>query len=164
MVRSSRAGAGLPRLFAQLGYSGDHAALPESGGVPVARWKGFRVVGLAADAPRDAARAAATRLGGSAQPALVAAVGGGCLALAAPRVGAPGCTPVLAVSTTKPEPVALELLEALAPRATATALEHALRVADVLATEEVGTRFFVAFRAILERMAASLGPGGTPAA
>jgi hypothetical protein len=163
IVRSIQGVADLPRLFAQLGYAADYGAPSESGGVPVARWKGFRVVGLAADMPRDAARAVATRLGGSAQPALVAAVGNGWLAFAAPRVGAPGCTPVLALSTARPEPVALDLLEALAPRAKATALEHALRVADVLATEEVGTRFFVAFRAILERMAASLGPNGTPA-
>ncbi len=163
IVRSTQDVADLPRLFAQLGYLGDHGTPPESGGVAVARWKGFRVVGVAADAPRDGARAAAIRLAGVAQPGLVAAVGGGWVAIAAPRVGAPGCTPVLAVSTTQPDPFALELLAALAPRPGATALEHALHVADVLATEHVGARFFTAFRAILERMAASLGSRGAPA-
>jgi hypothetical protein len=163
IVRSIQEVADLPRLFAELGYLEDHGPPPGPNGVGVARWKGFRVIGVAADAPRDVARAMATRLGGAACPALVAALGDGLLALAAPRVGSPGCTPVLAISTARPDPFALELLAALAPRAGSSALEHALRVADVLATEEVGTRFFTAFRAILERMAASLGPRGIPA-
>ena len=162
IVRSIQNVADLPRLFTRLGYVGDHGTPPESGGVAVARWKGFRVVGIAADAPRDAARVTATRLAGAAQPGLVAAVGGGWVAVAAPRVGAPGCTPVLALSTTEPDPFALELLAALAPVPGACALEHALHVADVLATEAVGARFFTAFRAILERMAASLGTRGAP--
>lgn len=163
IVRTIRGVADLPRLFARLGYVEDHGGPSDAGGTPIARWRGFRVVGVAADAPRDAARATATRLGGAAQPGLVAAVGGEWIAIAAPRVGAPGCTPVLALSTTQPDPLALELLGGLAPRAGATGLEHALRVADLLATEEVGSRFFTAFRAILERMAASLAPHDPPA-
>jgi hypothetical protein len=163
IVRSIRGVADLPRLFTQLGYLEDHAPLPDTAGTAVARWKGFRVIGVDAAAPRECARTAATRLGGAAQPGLVAAVGGGWVALAAPRVGTPGCTPVLAISVERPDAFTLALLGALAPRPADSALAHALRVVDVLATEEVGSRFFTAFRAVLERMAAALPSWHLPA-
>jgi hypothetical protein len=100
------------------------------------------VLGAESPTPREVARAAALRLAGSARPGLVVVVGHGLLAVAAPRLGAPGASPVLAVSTAAPDGFGLRLLADLAPRPDATALEHALRVADALAAEEVGTRFF----------------------
>jgi len=135
----------LPPLFARLGYAADDGE-PEEGWRPVARWRTFRVVGANAPDPRDAARAMARHLAATAQPGLVAALGGGTLALAAPRLGVSRSSPVLAIPTGRPDALHLQLLAELGPRPTATALEHALRVSDVLTTERVGARFFGAFR------------------
>lgn len=146
----------LRALFAHLGYGPDDGAGSEPW-VPVARWRSFRVVGGVVSEPRDAARAMARRLAATAQPGLVAALGGPLLALAAPRLGVGRSSPVLTVPLEHPEPLHLQLLADLAPRPGATALEHGLRVGEVLATEEVGTRFFVAFRKLVERAGAEVG-------
>jgi len=152
----------LGRLFVALGYQPDDRP-SEEGLRGVARWKTFRVLAAESPAPRETARAAALRLAGAARPGLVAVLGDGVLAVAAPRLGAAGASPVLAVSTAAPDGFGLRLLADLAPRSDATALEHALRVAEVLAAEEVGTRFFAGFRALLVRMSAACGPRGTAA-
>jgi len=135
----------LPVLFADLGYEADEGPVTE-GWRAVARWRTFRVIGAEASNPRDAARAMARQLAATAQPGLVAALGGGTLALAAPRLGVSRSSPVLAIPTDRPDALHLQLLSELGPRPTATALEHALRVSDVLTTERVGARFFAAFR------------------
>jgi type I restriction-modification system DNA methylase subunit len=84
------------------------------------------------------------------------------LALAAPRFGHGGATKALVISLDAPSSFALQQLERLRPDPTSSALAHALRVADVLSSEEVGERFFTAFRVTLERMAASIrGRGST---
>jgi hypothetical protein len=150
------------RLFVELGYQPDDRPA-EDGLQGVARWKTFRVLAAESPTPRETARAGAHRLAGSARPGLVAALGDGHLAVAAPRLGAAGSSPVLTVSTAAPDAFGLRILADLAPRPGATALEHALRVADILATEEVGVRFFTGFRAVLERMTAACGAGTAPA-
>jgi hypothetical protein len=149
------------RLFAELGYQPDDAPA-EDGLRCVARWKAFRVLATASDTPRETARAGARRLAGAARPGLVAALGDGTLAIAAPRLGDAGSSPVLAVSVAEPDGFGLRLLTDLAPRPHVTALEHGLRVTDVLSAEEVGVRFFAGFRALLERMSAIGVAGGRP--
>src|SRR5512134_1553180 len=124
------------RLFAGLGYQPDDCPA-EDGLRCVARWKTFRVLATASPTPRDAARAGALRLAGAARPGLVAALGDGTLAIAAPRLGDTGTSPVLAVSVAAPDGFGLRLLTDLAPRPGVTALEHGLRVTDVLSAEEV---------------------------
>jgi hypothetical protein len=145
----------LRALFAHLGYGPDEGDGDEHW-APIARWRTFRVIGGAAPDPRGAARTMARRLAATAQPGLVAALGGGALALAVPRVGVGRSSPVLVVPLDRPAPLHLHLLADLAPRPGATALEHALRVGEVLATEEVGTRFFAAFRRLVERAGAAV--------
>jgi len=150
-------------LFAALGYAPD--ATPDGDGwLVVARWRGFRVLaGNAGDARRVASQKA-RQLAATARPSLVAAVAavdGVQLALAAPQLGAPGAGPVLVLDPCTPDPVALQILADLGPRADATALAHALRVGDLLAGEGVGARFFTAFRSVLERMTAAVPAGSS---
>jgi len=144
------------KVFLALGYQEEDLPFEEGARV-VARWKSFKVVAADGAAPREQARALARRLNVLAERGLAAAVGPpGELVLAAPRLGAPGVTKLLVVSLTTASAEAAALLEALRPAAGGNALGHALRVADVLASEAVGNRFFTAFRMILERMAGSL--------
>ncbi len=151
LVRATRRAADLVPLFVELGYTPDDEAR-DDGVRAIARWKTFRVVATDADDPRAAVRATARRLGATAQPGLVAAVGGGTLAIATPRLGVAASSPVLALEVASPGRLQLQLLRELAPKPDATALAHALRVNEVLASEEVGERFFVAFRRLLERV------------
>jgi hypothetical protein len=85
------------------------------------------------------------------------------MALAAPRLGSGGSTRVRRISLAHPGNAALRLLEALKPKGRPNALAHAIRVSELLSTEAVGERFFVAFRQVFERMAASLGSRGSAA-
>ena len=144
----------LPALFSHLGYEGDEGTVAD-GWRAVARWRTFRVVGTDADDPPATVRAMARRLAATAQPGLVVAVGGGTLALATPRLGTTTSSPVLSLAVAHPEPLHLQLLTELAPKPGATALEHALRMGDVLASEEVSDRFFDAFRALFVRAQAA---------
>jgi Eco57I restriction-modification methylase len=150
-VRATSRAADLVPLFVELGYAPDDEAR-DDGMLAIARWKTFRVVATDAQDPRAAVRATARRLGATAQPGLVAAVGGGTLAIATPRLGVAASSPVLALEVASPGRLQLQLLSELAPSPNATALAHALRVNEVLASEEVGERFFVAFRRLLERV------------
>jgi hypothetical protein len=145
----------LRALFGHLGYQPDEGD-PDDPWVPIARWRTFRVIGAAVAEPNDAARGMARRLAATAQPGLVAALGTDALALAVPRLGVGRSSPVLTVPLDHPEPLHLQLLGDLTPRPGATALEHALRVGEVLSTEEVGSRFFVAFRRLVERAGAAV--------
>jgi hypothetical protein len=154
LVRRCRSTDHLPALFAHLGYQGDEGTVAD-GWRAVARWRTFRVVGADADDPPAAVRAMARRLAATAQPGLVVAVGGGTLAFATPRLGTAASSPVLSLAIAHPEPLHLQLLRELAPRPGATALEHALRTGDVLASEEIGNRFFDAFRALFVRAQAA---------
>jgi len=156
LVHRCRSTADVAAVFTHLGYDPDEGP-PADGWRALARWRSFRVVGTMAPDPREAARTMARQLAATAQPGLVAALGPGVLALAAPRLGVPHASPVLAIPTTDPDALHLQLLTDLGPRPDTTALEHALRVRDVLSTERVGARFFTAFRHLVEEAGGS-GP------
>jgi len=137
---------------------------PDQGGVHVvAGWHGFQVLACWSDAPRDAARALARRLAAAGRRAVAMGFGPSELAVAAPRIGAPGITPLLVVPREQPSSLALQLLEELAPRRGDHGLAHALHVAEVLSSERAGERFFQLFRVVLERMAESLPTRAGPA-
>jgi len=162
LLSSTRTAADCSPLFAHLGYTAEQRSLGNGWSV-VARWRGFRVIAADAPDPRAAARHQAGRLAASAQPSLVVAVGGEDeLVLAAPRLGQAGAGRLLVVSRHHPSAFALQQLTSLSPNGARNALAHALRVGDLMASEQVGERFFVAFRALLDRMAASLD-GSVPA-
>jgi len=162
LVRRCRSADDLPALFTHLGYERDDGPAAD-GWRAVARWRTFRVIGACAPEPAGAAGAMARRLAATAQPGLVAAVGGGTLALATPRLGTAASSPVLTVPVAAPEPLHLQLLAELSPRPDATALAHALRTGDVLATEEASDRFFETFRALFLRAQAAVPPRVSPA-
>jgi hypothetical protein len=131
----------------------------------VARHGAFRVFGLEARDPHAAARAGAERLAGSAERGLVCGLApppAGGLWLAAWRAGSRGTRHVRAVSVPlrRPGGTALAMLERLAPEAGESALALSLRVGDALATEQVGSRFFRAFRAVLDRFTDALARPG----
>lgn len=151
-IHSVRDASGLCSL---LGYQPDDRP-DDDGAHVVARWRGFQVIASWAETPRDAARALARRLAAASRRAVALGLGPDELALAAPRIGAPGITPLLVVTREQPSSLALQLLQELAPRRGDNGLTHALRVAEVLSTERAGERFFQLFRVVLERMAASL--------
>ena len=134
---------------AEVGAAGISAA------AVVGRHQAFRIVALEANDPELAARAAAKRLAAGADRGLACALGGAPrrLTIAAWRATA---APTLVVRCTtlpidRPTPVALAMLERLAPRHAETALALSLRVGEALASEAVTTRFFRAFRSTLER-------------
>ncbi|UCG86727.1 MAG: N-6 DNA methylase [Gemmatimonadota bacterium] len=123
----------------------------------MARWQGFTVIATDSPVPRQDARDLARSLSRVSARALAAAIGPPReLALAAPRFGQSGTTKVLVISLDSPSQFALQQLERLSPDPSSSALAHALRVADVLSSEEVSERFFTAFRVILARMTASV--------
>jgi hypothetical protein len=162
LVRRCRSADHLPALFTHLGYEEDHGSAAD-GWRAVARWRTFRVVGADAADPAVTVRTMARRLAATAQPGLVAAVGGGTLALATPRLGSTASSPVLAIAVAVPERLHLQLLTELAPRPGATALEHALRAGDVLASEQASERFFEAFRGLYVRAQAAAPARANPA-
>lgn len=143
------------RLFSQLGYVPDDLAGTD-GSCVVGRWRGFDVIASGSATPRDTARALARKLAAASRRALAAAFGPAELAVAAPRIGAPGITPLLVIPRVQPPALALQLLCELSPRGGDDGLAHALRVAEILSTERAGERFFRRFRAALEQMATAL--------
>jgi adenine-specific DNA-methyltransferase len=146
------------KLFQLLGYRRDDSPAA-NGATVVARWKGFKIVATDSVTPQETARQIARELASSSERALAAVAG--CsrdLSLAAPRFGRHGITKVLTVSVDHPTSFALQQLERLTPDDSSSALGHSLYVAEVLSSEEVGQRFFIGFRVILERMAASVSP------
>ncbi|MBI4502773.1 MAG: N-6 DNA methylase [Gemmatimonadetes bacterium] len=161
LLASIRTARDAAPLFAALGYACDPQPLEDASWL-VGRWRTFEVLACEAPDPRAGARSLAAKLESSSRRALVAAIGAGELALAAPRLGTGGSTRVQSVSLDKPQAGALRLLESLRPDGCPNALAHAIRVAELLSTETVGERFFVAFRQILGRMAAVLPRRGTP--
>ncbi len=148
-------------LLLLLGYQVG-GPVPE-GTLVIARWHGFDVVGSYSRNPQETARDLAARLARASRRGMAVAWGPQELAAAAPRLSGPGVTPALLVRLANPEPLALQLLEELAPRPGTTALGHALHVAEVLSSERAGERFFQRFRAILERFTEALPRGEGPA-
>ena len=144
-------------LFAALGYAPDAQPFGD-GATVVARWKGFKVVAIDAADPKDAVRSLARSLAGNSPRALAVAVRAPTeIALAAPKLGAPGVSRVFVVPLADPPPIVLQHLEQFRPKPSSNGLTHALRVQELLATEIVGERFYSSFRLVLDRMAASLG-------
>jgi type I restriction-modification system DNA methylase subunit len=125
--------------------------------VEVARWKGFKVIAVSANDMSDTVRRLAAGFARDSQRSFaVALTPDRVLSLAAPRLGEPGASRVLKVHLEMPSAFSVEQLERLRPRRGSNALSHALMVAEVLSSEQVGERFFAAFRRVFERMAASL--------
>jgi Eco57I restriction-modification methylase len=127
----------------------------------VARHEAFRIVALAALDPEGAASAGARRLAAATDRGLVCALGGTPRRLAFASWRATAARPLsLRLVTTpleRPAAVALATLERLAPRPGETALALSLRVGDTLASEAVTSRFFRAFRVLVERFTDALG-------
>jgi hypothetical protein len=147
----------LPPLFAHLGYATAESGV-EGDWHAIARWRTFRVIGATAADPVEAVRTKARRLAATAQPALVAAIGNGTLALAAPRLGTAASSPVLAISVEHPDRLHLQLLVELAPKQGSTALAHALRTDEVLGSETASERFFEAFHGLFLRAQGRVSP------
>ena len=149
-------------LFAEIGYVPDR--MPVKDGVTVvARWKGFKVFAADSPDPLHDVRAMARSLAGISARGLAVAVRAPIeIALAAPRLGAPGISRVLVVPLQDPSSEVLQHLEQFRPKPSSNGLTHALRVQELLATEIVGERFYSSFRLVLDRMAGSLGRVATP--
>ncbi len=156
-------------LFRVLGYQAAWETVPPgpwlgseaaaagvvTGAALVARHEAFRVIALAAHDPAAAARAGARRLAAGADRGLVCALGGMPRRIVLASWRAAPARPLAVRLTTaaleRPTAVALAILERLAPRAGETALALALRVGDALASEAVTSRFFRAFRQLVQR-------------
>ena len=140
--------------------SADVAAAGITAAALVARHEAFRVIALAARDPEAAARAGARRLAATADRGLVCALGGEPrrLAIASWRstTARPLALRLVATPLERPIAVALATLERLAARPGETALALSLRAGEALASEAVTTRFFHAFRSLVERFAARL--------
>jgi hypothetical protein len=155
-LRRVRTAHDVTAVFQELGYAPDHCPFDERAWL-VARWHGLRVVAVDGDDVRVEASKLAKQLGNVAFRGLAVAVNAGEeMALAAPRIGAPGISRVLTVPLREPNPVAIQHLMQFRPRKSATGLAHAMRLNELLATEIVGERFFKAIQTQLDRMAASL--------
>ena len=156
ILSSIRTVEDITTLFSALGY--DAADLPFTRDTQtVARWKGFKVVAAERTCSRDGARDLALEISRTAERAVAVVLSRNReLAIAAPRFVQPGTTRILAVSIDNPSNFALEQLKRLSPKNGSTALSHALSVADVLSSEEVGERFFTQFKVHLERMTVAI--------
>ncbi len=162
-LRSIHGVADVANLFTLLGYTKHDSPFDDTARI-IARWKSFSVIARDADAPREDARDLARKLAVTAERALAVTVGPDrSIAMAAPKFGQPGTTRVLQVSLDHPSKFALQQLERLRPRHSDTSLAHALFVAEILSSEQVTDRFFIAFKIMLERMATSLGDRGSAA-
>lgn len=157
-------------LFRALGYDaaweavppgpwvgqGDVATAGITAAALVARRGAFRVFALTAADPEAAARAAARRLSSGGERGLACALGGEPtrLVCAGWRVAPDGAVAVRAraMPLIRPTAAALATLERLAPEPDDSPLALSLRVGEALASEEVGNRFFLAFRSTLDRM------------
>ncbi|MBI4419451.1 MAG: N-6 DNA methylase, partial [Gemmatimonadetes bacterium] len=143
------------RLFSRLEYILED--LPGIDGASVVgRWRGFEIMASCSPTPRCAAKSLARKLAAASRRALAVTCGPVEVAIAAPRIGAPGITPLLIIPRADPPALAFQLLCELCPRRDDDGLAHALRVAEVLSAERVGERFFRRLRAALEQMASSL--------
>lgn len=162
MLASVRSARDLTGLFVALGYQPDHTPA-EDGWEVIAQWHRYRILACDATSPQGAVRDAVHRMAGSARPVLLAAVGGGLLVIGAPPIGPPRSNRLLVVSCERPSPFAVRQLGALAPMGSANALGHALRISEHLASEQVGDRFYLALRDLLQRMTAYLGSRGCTA-
>ncbi len=132
-------------LFQILGYQPDRHPFDSHASV-IARWRGFEVIATESSQPRDSARDLARKLARTASRALAVAVNPtNELAVSAPRLGQPGTTKILLVTLNHPSAFAIQQLERLSTKGSSSALGHALRIADVLSSEEVSERFFTAF-------------------
>ena len=142
----------LPGLFAALGYEPLWHELPD--GALVARCGDFLWVGCTRAGGQERAARRAVRLSRGGRIAGVAALDhqGRTLELA---IGFHG-DPARRVSLDTPSLVDLARLERLRPDPDAPALATAARVAEALASEETGTRFFRAFRTTLSTMREAL--------
>ena len=155
-LKTTNTAADVGELFAALGYTEDDLPFIH-GASTVARWKGFRVIAADRENARDGVRELTHKVLAATERALVAVVGPDRqLAIAAPKFGHAGITRILVVSLDDPSSFALRQLERLGPSRSSNALTHALSVADVLSSEEVGEQFFTTFKMNLERMAASI--------
>jgi hypothetical protein len=107
---------------------------------------------------RHAARIAAARLASGAERGLAVAMGREQTCFATWRSSASGQRPVrtFTFSRRRPGGTALALLDRLTPRRDESALALSLRVGEALASEQVGPRFFRAFRATLDRLTDTL--------
>lgn len=131
----------LPGFFAALGYEPLWHELPD--GALVARAGDFLWVATLASEPASQVRRRASRLARGGRVAGVAVLDAPCrtLDLAVAFHG----DPVARVHLDAPSPLDLARLERLRPEADAPALATAARVAEALASEEAGRRFFHAF-------------------
>ena len=143
-------------VFSELGYAPDARPFDQHATV-VATWKGYRVIAVDDPEPRGRARALARALARTSTRALAVAVAAPHeMVLAAPKLGTAGTTRILVVPLREPSRATLHHLESFRPRPGDNGLAHALRVEELLASEEAGERFYSAFRLVLDRMAATL--------
>jgi len=150
----------LRELFGALGYDAFWEPIPvaawldDAAGIArvalVARHGAFRIFGLEAGSPEDAARAAARRLSASAERGLVCALGGEPRRLVC--AAGPVSLRMATLSLTEPSGAALAIVERLAPAPNESALALSLRIGEVLASEGISPRFFRAFRGTLDRL------------
>lgn len=156
-------------LFGALGYKAARETVPPGpwlgeeqavaagvlGVALVARHDAFRVFGLEARHPERAARVAARRLATHAERGMACALGREPrrLICASWRAAGPGPSARIAsIALGEPTGSALELLQRLRPEPGETSLSLSLRIGEALASEDVGPRFFRAFRGVLERL------------
>jgi hypothetical protein len=154
--------ADLTRLVAALGHEPRFEEAPAGYWIPASRVAvvggsgGFLWYGAEGPEPERTALSLARRLRKHGRVAGVLAIDGHHRHLAAAVAFAD--LPVLGCSLTAPDRLALACLERLSGPATATGgpLAYAARAAEALEGEAVGKRFFLAFRATLDRMSSAL--------
>ncbi len=147
----------LPDLFGALGY--EPQFLPfDDGHFIVARWHGFRVAAVLSDTPSSTARGLARLIATRGLRGMACALGHDTLCLAAPHIGSLSTTKAYRIPLLGANAEQLDLLEAIRPDRQANALNHALRISELLSTEAAGDRFFRALGTILGTMANELDP------
>ena len=170
VLRSIWAVDDLPRLVAAWGHLPLHEAVPSLvGGLPRGTDGPAVVVGKAArfpwfavssPAPDRTARRLARWLGGRGRIAGVLALDAAGRRLAV-SVALDG-SPTLTIDLDRPSPAALASLGRMAGIGEGGALAYAARVADALATEDAGRRFFREFSATLDRVTVALPATADP--
>ncbi len=123
--------------------------------------RGLPWITLVARDARIACRAVARARAALGRPAGVACVDAAhrriCFTVAIDR------PPLLEVSLDQPDPAAVAALERIASLRELAPLEAAVRLADILSIEPLGTRFFRQFRLTFERFRSAMPPGPSPA-
>lgn len=135
----------LQDLFVELGYQPVSWDLSDSE-VVVGSWAGFRIWAFQSDEPATEARRRAATMAKQSERGLAVCLSSEELALAAPRLGSGDSTKALTLRLREPSNFALDRLESMRPDGTEPALELALRIEAELDTQEIGVRFFRAFR------------------